>query len=280
MDARSWPIFIVGCRRSGASLLRYVLDAHEDIACPPESHFISGLFAFLQSPNTLDGLASMGMSKSDITRELGQLASSIMGGYAQRKGKKRWADKTPSYHRVLDFIDDIFGGQVQYLFMVRHPLDNIESLYANGAYSVVANMDPEVKAAIEAYGAGRYGYAKFWADTNERIYLFASSRESRSRIIRYEDLVARPEEVTSQICAFIGAEYTSSLLQRAFLEPHDVGPHDHAIASTTSIERGRTGKWTRWPEREIASLWLIVGTLAERLGYVKPDAGFPQSWAP
>src|SRR5262245_59554276 len=116
-ESGSWPIFIIGCRRSGASLLRYLLDTHEDIACPPESKFVSALVSFLQCPTTLDGLANMGLTKTDVTREIGRMVSSIMSGYARRKGKARWADKTPSYHRILDFIDDIFEGQVLYVFM-------------------------------------------------------------------------------------------------------------------------------------------------------------------
>jgi len=32
------PIFIIGCPRSGTSLLRRIVDSHSCIACPPESH--------------------------------------------------------------------------------------------------------------------------------------------------------------------------------------------------------------------------------------------------
>ena len=34
------PIFILGCQRSGTSLIRRILDSHSSIACPPESGFI------------------------------------------------------------------------------------------------------------------------------------------------------------------------------------------------------------------------------------------------
>ena len=33
-------IFIFGCQRSGTTLLRYLLDSHSKIACPPETKFI------------------------------------------------------------------------------------------------------------------------------------------------------------------------------------------------------------------------------------------------
>ncbi|MFN2568680.1 MAG: sulfotransferase [Candidatus Dormibacteria bacterium] len=32
------PIFVVCCSRSGSTLLRYILDTHPLVACPPELH--------------------------------------------------------------------------------------------------------------------------------------------------------------------------------------------------------------------------------------------------
>jgi hypothetical protein len=42
---RSDPFFIVGCGRSGTTILRLMFNAHPDVAIPPESHFIARLVA-------------------------------------------------------------------------------------------------------------------------------------------------------------------------------------------------------------------------------------------
>ena len=34
------PIFIVGCPRSGTTLIRVILDSHPNICCGPETHII------------------------------------------------------------------------------------------------------------------------------------------------------------------------------------------------------------------------------------------------
>ena len=39
-DAGVSPVFVVGCPRSGTTLLRLMLNAHPRLAIPPESHFI------------------------------------------------------------------------------------------------------------------------------------------------------------------------------------------------------------------------------------------------
>jgi hypothetical protein len=55
-----WPAFIVGCYRSGTTLLRYILDAHPRLACPPESKFIPGLQWVLDYPEARAGLDRLG----------------------------------------------------------------------------------------------------------------------------------------------------------------------------------------------------------------------------
>jgi len=37
------PIFIVGCQRSGTTLLRLILDAHPNVSCGPETLFLVAL---------------------------------------------------------------------------------------------------------------------------------------------------------------------------------------------------------------------------------------------
>jgi hypothetical protein len=37
------PFFVVGCPRSGTTLLRVILDGHSRLSIPPESHFVVGL---------------------------------------------------------------------------------------------------------------------------------------------------------------------------------------------------------------------------------------------
>jgi hypothetical protein len=44
---RPFPI-VVGCIRSGTTLLRAMLDAHPEMAVPPESSFIAALHAHYQ----------------------------------------------------------------------------------------------------------------------------------------------------------------------------------------------------------------------------------------
>src|SRR5262245_59249629 len=102
------PIFLVGVYRSGTTLLRYVVDSHPDVACPPESDFLNRLAPLLQDERAANGLLSMGYDHGHVATRLAAFADYFFGNYARSKGKSRWADKSPSYVDHVAFLREIF----------------------------------------------------------------------------------------------------------------------------------------------------------------------------
>ena len=49
-------IVVLGTPRSGTTLLRRLLDAHPNIACPPETYVLSGAARFLHEETFAQGL--------------------------------------------------------------------------------------------------------------------------------------------------------------------------------------------------------------------------------
>jgi hypothetical protein len=264
-----WPVFLIGCHRSGTTLLRYLLDAHDNLACPPESKFIAGVQALFEYPQALPALLSLGFTVDDVYLELRKLIEAFLGGYARNERKSRWVDKTPNYYRNLDFIDDVFEGRVLYLFIVRHPLDCVESLTEFFYYASSRN-DPEARRAAERYGAGRYGWAKYWAEVNERLYVFAASNPDRCHLFHYESVIEDTRASMSAVLAFLGETLPEDLIEKAFRKRHTEGFQDHKIGDTQSILNDRVGKWKDWSSSEIAALWRVVCDTATNVGYRSP----------
>ncbi|WP_344863233.1 sulfotransferase, partial [Planomonospora alba] len=116
------PIFVIGCPRSGMTMLRFMLRAHSRIAVPPETQFMIAAyqrrhrFGDLADPARRRELAEWLMSRRRNRFEelgldaaetvervvaapptLGSALGSVMCAYAARFGKPRWGDKRPSY---------------------------------------------------------------------------------------------------------------------------------------------------------------------------------------
>ncbi|WP_279582838.1 sulfotransferase family protein [Fodinicola feengrottensis] len=211
-----WPIFVVGCHRSGTTLMRFILDTHPAIACAPETKLMGGLYEFSRYPQLRFALATLGVTSEQGSAELAQLVESIMGKYAARSGKRRWADKTPNYYRILPFIREIFAGEVLFLFVERHPFDTMTSLVEFFDQRVGVDADPETDRISRSFGAGPYSWARYWTEVNESIELFRHEHPEISHVVRYEDVVSRPDSTVGSIFDFLGENMPEDLLSQVF----------------------------------------------------------------
>lgn len=141
-DVRRLPApFIVGSPRSGTTLLRFMLDAHPELAIPPETGFIVPVSRLPWRSNTLrhaffqivtrypieaPGWADFGLNTTDFWEALLQIEPfTVSAGlrcfyqtYAARFSKPRWGDKTPEYGRHLKYIEQILP-EAHFIHLIR-----------------------------------------------------------------------------------------------------------------------------------------------------------------
>jgi hypothetical protein len=212
------PIFVVGCPRSGTTMLRLMLDAHPSLAIPPESHFIplvarvrsryeqpSGFDAEHMAADVMRGLRfqDWGLPEEDVRRAIRErrpatLAAAIecfFVAYADAHGKPRWGDKTPGYSIELPLISELFPEAV-FVHLIRDG--------RNVALSLMEVPRPP-RSFAEAAQVWRYRVSKGRADG-------AALGERRYLELRYEALVDDPESALKQICALASLDYTPSML--------------------------------------------------------------------
>jgi hypothetical protein len=271
LEQRPHPVFVTGCHRSGTTLLRYFLDAHPALACPPESKFILGLHSFAQDPQSIVGLYSLGVSDRHLRKLLRNMIENVLMSYAIRQGKARWIDKTPNYVRILPFIDDVFEHEAQFILIVRHPFDCVLSLQEFFRYASEFHEDSEIRSVVREHGNQMYGWARHWRDIHEQIWLFACTNSQRVAIVKYEDLVRHTEAELSKLLDFIAVERytgdTGEMCSRAFTSQHTNGYQDVKIRSTQQVHPQSIGKWQHWTEEQKLAHWTVVGSVAETFGY-------------
>ena len=84
------PIFIIGCPRSGTTLLRVILDSHPNICCGPETHIVKImkeprekiLTICVSGPQHIFGWESR-ITRTNVVPDLGQPIMKI-GGFTIR----------------------------------------------------------------------------------------------------------------------------------------------------------------------------------------------------
>jgi LPS sulfotransferase NodH len=213
-------IFLVGCPRSGTTLLQSLLAANSCIASYPETHFYEKLF----SGHLL--LAAFGIpsrkARARWNSFLGEVGhpemNSILPKYAifvrhfskafvevldqltMKQKKPMWLEKTPGHLRCVDQIERLVR-DAKFVHIVRNAEDNIASLFE------VQQKYPE------NWGLGYSTIEKCtqrWI-TDTRISMQCSCKKNHY-IVRYEHLIANPRPVIVALCDFIGVPFEEKML--------------------------------------------------------------------
>jgi hypothetical protein len=260
------PIFVVGCQRSGTSLLRRILDSHSRIACPPESQFILPLVEILQGKGAsietkyLSGLASMGYSRSEVESSLARFISAFFERYASSQGKVRWADKSPLYVDCLPELRDIFGPRARFILLVRHGLDVAFSLSdAHRDYPAIRRHVADAGGNV-AIGAGR-----FWAEQNAKIHAFRAASPDLCFQIRYEELTTDPRGALEPLFAFLKEPWEPDVIDYGRFSHHH-GFEDSEVRRRSRIEPN-SGRYLAWPEHVQTAVREACEPMLSKLGY-------------
>lgn len=213
------PIFIVGCQRSGTTLLRLILDSHPSISCGPETRFLND-FGRLTNEHW-DRLSLYGFPRSYWDARVAEFFSSFHQDYADRRGKVRWADKTPRYALSLDYINVLFPTS-QIVHVIRDGRDVVASHRDRWGYvsaiKAVEKWPRYIDAACTAgVGLGCDRYCE----------------------VRYESLVTDPEGTLRSLLDFLGEPWDEAVLAHDKAD-HDVSAKYQEFASRRRADAGAT----------------------------------------
>src|SRR5260370_32709894 len=219
------PIFVIGCPRSGTTLLQLMLHAHPRIAMPPETRFVltsyeaRNSFGDLREEPNRRALADsivrerhtlfydLGLDADEVFEKivegpptLGSAIGIVFRGYARRFDKPRWGDKRPGYYQYIPALLRMFP-DAQIVHLIRDGRDCVASLLTMPWFK------QDIYAAIcswtEAIDSGRRAARELSAGNYCEV--------------RYEDLVADPAGRLAALCEFLGEDY-----HPAMTEPHKI----------------------------------------------------------
>jgi hypothetical protein len=201
----SRPIFIVGCPRSGTTLVQCILSASSQAFSLPETHFFSYVLPGLggdparplTSAQLAEGRAALESEANlSLPEDVWRVATAldlfvaIVEHYRPAPGL-RAIEKTPRHVLNLPTIAEWFP-DAAFVNVVRHPIDVASSLMGvpfESSRSVLS-------------------YASRWAES----VLAAQQFHGRIQTVVYERLIDQPEATTRALCAFVDLPYEQAML--------------------------------------------------------------------
>ncbi len=272
------PVFVLCGGRSGSTLLRFVLDSHPDLACPPETSlsfacsYLANAWSLLAGqpvPPNPQGAAPV--IPDSAVAGIRQSLELMIGPYLARRGKSRYCDKSLDAADHADLLMRLFPG-VKFICLYRHPMD------------VIASGMEACPWGLRGYGFDRYGaafpgnavmaLAHFWADHAAANLRVEERAPDRCHRVRYEDLVADPEGVAEKMFAFLGVPPAPGVSGRCFTPDRERGGgSDYKIWHTSQITTDSVGRGWSIPAHMIEpAMAARMNQLADRLAYIRVDA--------
>jgi len=283
----SHPVFIVGTPRSGTTLTAKILGRHSRLFMPGETHFFDDVYSRaaqlgapgdsavrLEIANRLHTIYHRYYEQEDQRRisklypsaenlaaaldgcaDYGEILGRFMGLQMQAEGKSRWGNNAPrDLFRVREIRE--YFPDAKLVVCVR---DIRAFLYSyKGKWKIAG--DEHVERLKKLYHPVVTSF--LWKSSMQQLTLLEDLVPPADRIVvRYEDLVSRPEDTVCRICAMIGEEFEPDMLM---VEGHNSSSAtDTPGIFATSIDRWKS----ELSQEEIAISQNIGGSLQLRLGY-------------
>ena len=209
------PIFVVGCPRSGTTLVQCILSASSHAFSMPETHYFSWVLPAIgatpETPigaNRLDALRRAFEAEAELVLPesfwtmLGarpgltalEIFVLIVDHFREAPGL-RAIEKTPRHVLQLDVIAAAFPDAL-FVEVVRDPIDVASSLLGvpfESSRSVLS-------------------YAQRWTESIHAARAFARTRRERLRTVVYEQLARDPDAIVRDLCTFVDLPFESAML--------------------------------------------------------------------
>jgi hypothetical protein len=282
---------VVGSPRSGTTMLRLMLDAHSQLAIPPETGFLTVaekltghgdrlrekfFHAITNYPESLPCWPDFDIAKEDFRIALAAIepfnvadgCRSFYRLYAERRGKSRWGDKTPLYCRHLNAIRRVLP-EARFIHIIRDGRDAAMSLrrmwFSPGwEIETQASYWRDCVLAARRAGVGCGDYLE----------------------VRYEDLVLNTRETLERICAHVELQFEDAMLSYYRQAPERLKEHkgratpDGKIFLTHEQRLAQQQRTTQPPDPSCVFAWKqtmdadevqrfrrVAGDLLQELGY-------------
>lgn len=268
-------IFIVGCPRSGTTLLQQMLDAHPDVAIAPETHFMRLFWGsrdrygnlaeaknyqrLIEDIVSLPEFSEMELDAQDFTtsawntdRSYAATFQLLLEKFAQKRQVAIVGEKTPNHVLYMPEIQAMFP-KACFIHIVRDPRSVVNS-WRSVPWSTGSIV----------------GDAEMW-----RYYVSAIQRkpprgDNKVFTLSYEQLVVEPEKSLQSLCDFMHLDFQPVMLDYHYANSKlvNVTREPWKENSVKPVNQRSLTKWqTDLAAQEVVEIEGVTWFEMQRFGY-------------
>jgi hypothetical protein len=209
-------IFIISQPRSGSTLLQRVLGGSEEISISSEPwimlHPVYGLRdQGIETEYSADW-AARGVTEflehytdgvevyDDAIRAFAQ---TIYTNALQKNGGRLFVDKTPRYVMIIDDLVRLFPA-AKFIFILRNPLSVLASVVNTQIAHDLSTLERFREELLDGPG---------------NMLRAIDTLGENAVVLRYEEFVGAPEDVTRKLCERLGIDYREAMVEYSDREP-------------------------------------------------------------
>ncbi len=280
--------FVVGCERSGTTLLQTILSCHEEILVAHETSFYISFYEKLEKFTKKHHLSPQDFPKvadhflhlrqdffeefdldQDYFKELCQNGESnlnniflaMLASQPHNTSIRKFGEKSPGHIHDLDFLSKQYP-RAKFIHIMRDP----RSIFLSCSK---AQYKSRIKTARQLMH--RWGGAVAVHQSDGQALA-----ENRYLLIKYEDLVRTPETVIPPICEFLNVDFSSKMLQHHRQDQKNFTSDklDHMQNTLKPIFTSSLDAWKeKLSPKKISVIQYTLKTEMEAMGYPVIDTG-------
>jgi hypothetical protein len=258
--------FACGAPRSGTTWLQRILDAHPEVCCSGEGHFVRRFSSpvakvvntynqslTVEAKHVYEGSPYYGaISQSEFDELVRSFILQRLG--ARADARTRWiGDKTPGYTRDLGQLHRLFP-EAKIIHIVRDPRDVVVSRLA---FNHRAGYREVFTPGAEQHRQAVESAMQMWIDAVRAVDDFARARPNLVHELNYRDLHLDPVGETERLFRFLGASAERVLVEQVAaatsfeaLAGRKAGEED----ASSFLRKGVVGDWKTRLDPETAEL--------------------------
>lgn len=291
--------FVVGCPRSGTTLVQAMIARHPDVFSLHETYFFESLLGDAElrwgdreARSTRRWYHRAGMAQSWGRRRLRELErnyarlprhslvprrwracarryATLLDDAARKQGRSHWVEKTPNHLLFLDEISESIP-DARFVHVLRRGIDVVASI-----------GDADMRLETRAFSGGMVRWARRW---NRAVEMhLARLGMPGHHLLCLEDLVENPDGEWHRLREFLGLDPGKPLLDRPGCEIADARTEPWKAAAISGIAKSVNGKSQAlfgpqslaWLRQHLASYGTIRAAIREQQHCANPISVHP-----